>query len=89
MPAILPVMEALGVDRIWYGVLLTLSLEMALISPPVAMNLVVIKAITGAPLAEVNRSIMPYMVMLMLGTALLISFPGIALWLPRQAGYAG
>ncbi len=89
MPAILPVMEALGVDRIWYGVLLTLSLEMALISPPVAMNLVVIKAITGAPLAEVNRSIMPYMVMLMLGTALLIIFPGIALWLPRVAGYAG
>ncbi len=89
MPAILPVMEALGVDRIWYGVLLTLSLEMALISPPVALNLVVIKAITGAPLAEVNRSIMPYMVMLMLGTALLIIFPGIALWLPRAAGYAG
>jgi C4-dicarboxylate transporter DctM subunit len=89
MPAILPVMAQLGVDKVWYGVLLTLSLEMALISPPVAMNLVVIKAITGAPLAEVNRSIMPYMVMLALGTALLIAFPGIALWLPRQAGYAG
>ncbi len=89
MPAILPVMAALDVDKIWYGVLLTLSLEMALISPPVAMNLVVIKAITGAPLAEVNRSIMPYMLMLMVGTALLIAFPGIALWLPRLAGYAG
>ncbi len=89
MPAILPVMAQLGVDKIWYGVLLTLSLEMALISPPVAMNLVVIKAITGAPLAEVNRSIIPYMVMLMFGTALLIAFPGIALWLPRVAGYAG
>jgi C4-dicarboxylate transporter, DctM subunit len=89
MPAILPAMGTLGIDKIWYGVLLTLSLEMALISPPVAMNLVVIKAITGAPLAEVNRSIMPYMVMLMVGTALLIAFPGIALWLPRLAGYAG
>ena len=89
MPAILPVMATLGVDKIWYGVLLTLSLEMALISPPVAMNLVVIKAITGAPLAEVNRSIMPYMVMLMIGTGLLIAFPDIALWLPRVAGYAG
>jgi C4-dicarboxylate transporter DctM subunit len=52
------------------------------------MNLVVIKAITGAPLAEVNRSILPYMVMLMVGTALLIAFPDIALWLPRVAGYA-
>ena len=89
MPAILPVMATLDIDKVWYGILLTLSLEMALISPPVALNLVVIKAITGASLAEVNRSILPYMLMLMLGTALLIAFPGIALWLPRQAGYAG
>jgi C4-dicarboxylate transporter DctM subunit len=89
MPAILPLLNALDIDKVWYGILLTLSLELALISPPVALNLVVIKAITGAPLAEVNRSIMPYMLMLGLGTALLIAFPGIALWLPRQAGYGG
>ncbi|WP_426957807.1 TRAP transporter large permease [Muricoccus radiodurans] len=89
MPAILPAMAALGIDKVWYGVLLTLSLEMALISPPVAMNLVVIKAITGAPLSEVNRSIIPYMLMLAAGTALMIAFPEIVLWLPRQMGYAG
>ncbi|WP_137176336.1 TRAP transporter large permease [Roseomonas sp. AR75] len=89
MPAILPLLAALDIDKVWYGVLLTLSLEMALISPPVALNLVVIKAITGAPLAEVNRSIYPYMLMLAFGTALLIAFPDIALWLPRQAGYGG
>jgi C4-dicarboxylate transporter DctM subunit len=89
MPAVLPSLAMLGIDKVWYGVLLTLSLEMALISPPVAMNLVVIKAITGAPLSEVNRSIIPYMLMLAAGTALLIAFPEIALWLPRQAGYGG
>jgi C4-dicarboxylate transporter DctM subunit len=89
MPAILPLLGQLGIDKVWYGVLLTLSLEMALISPPVALNLVVIKAITGASLAEVNRSIYPYMAMLALGTALLIAFPEIVLWLPRQAGYGG
>jgi C4-dicarboxylate transporter DctM subunit len=89
MPAILPLLGQLGIDKVWYGVLLTLSLEMALISPPVALNLVVIKAITGAPLSEVNRSIYPYMLMLAIGTGLLIAFPGIALWLPRQAGYGG
>lgn len=87
MPAILPVLTQLGIDKVWYGVLLTLSLEMALISPPVAMNLVVIKAITGAPLAEVNQAIIPYMLMLALGTGLIIAFPDIALWLPRLAGY--
>jgi C4-dicarboxylate transporter DctM subunit len=89
MPASCRCSAALGIDKVWYGILLTLSLEMALISPPVALNLVVIKAITGAPLAEVNRSIYPYMLMLAFGTALLIAFPGIALWLPRQAGYGG
>jgi C4-dicarboxylate transporter DctM subunit len=87
MPAILPLLAQLDIDQVWYGVLLTLSLEMALISPPVALNLVVIKAITGASLGEVNRSILPYMLMLALGTALLIAFPELALWLPRQAGY--
>jgi C4-dicarboxylate transporter DctM subunit len=89
MPAILPLLGTLDIDKVWYGILLTLSLEMALISPPVALNLVVIKAITGAPLSEVNRSIYPYMLMLGFGTALLIAFPDIALWLPRQAGYGG
>jgi C4-dicarboxylate transporter DctM subunit len=89
MPAILPLLATLGIDKVWYGILLTLSLEMALISPPVALNLVVIKAITGAPLAEINRSILPYMLMLGFGTAMLIAFPGIALWLPRLAGYGG
>jgi C4-dicarboxylate transporter DctM subunit len=89
MPAILPLLGALDIDKVWYGILLTLSLEMALISPPVALNLVVIKAITGASLGEVNRSIYPYMLMLAFGTALLIAFPDIALWLPRQAGYGG
>ena len=89
MPAILPLLGTLEIDKVWYGILLTLSLELALISPPVALNLVVIKAITGAPLAEVNRSIRPYMLMLAAGTGLLIAFPEIALWLPRQAGYGG
>ncbi|QYU66879.1 TRAP transporter large permease [Leptolyngbya sp. 15MV] len=89
MPAILPLLGTLDIDKVWYGILLTLSLEMALISPPVALNLVVIKAITGASLKEANRSVYPYMLMLAFGTALLIAFPGIALWLPRQAGYGG
>jgi hypothetical protein len=86
MPAVQPVMAQLGIDPVWYGVLLTLNLEMALISPPVAMNLVVIKAITGAPMDEVNRAALPYMLMLALGIALLIAFPQIALWLPSRMG---
>jgi C4-dicarboxylate transporter DctM subunit len=86
-PVILPVLDALAIDKVWYGILLTLNLEMALISPPVALNIVVIKAITGAPLSEVNRAVVPYLLMLALGTLLIMAFPGIALWLPRALGY--
>jgi C4-dicarboxylate transporter DctM subunit len=89
MPAILPALAVLQIDKVWYGVLLTLSLEMALITPPVALNLVVLKAITGAPMGEVSRSILPYMAMLAIGAALIVAFPDIALWLPRLAGYGG
>ncbi|MBL8697545.1 MAG: TRAP transporter large permease [Alphaproteobacteria bacterium] len=81
-PVILPVMKALAIDPVWYGVLLTINLELALISPPVAMNLVVIKSITGAPLKDIDRAAVPYMAMMILAIGLIIAFPGIATWLP-------
>ncbi len=81
-PVILPVMNALDIDRVWYGVLLTVNLELALISPPVALNLVVIKSITGAPLRDIDRAAVPYMIMMIAFIGLLIAFPGIATWLP-------
>jgi C4-dicarboxylate transporter DctM subunit len=72
---------------VWYGVLLTINLELALISPPVAMNLVVIKSITKAPLSEINKAAIPYMLMLALAILILVAFPEIALWLPQTMGY--
>jgi len=86
-PVIIPVLNQLGIDKVWYGVLLTINLELALISPPVAMNLVVIKSITKAPLAEINKAAIPYMLMLALGILILLVAPEIALWLPQSMGY--
>jgi C4-dicarboxylate transporter DctM subunit len=86
-PVLLPVLDQLGIDKVWYGVVLTVNLELALISPPVAMNLVVIKSITKAPLAEINKAAIPYMLMMALAIALLILAPEIALWLPQTMGY--
>ncbi|HEX2552458.1 MAG TPA: TRAP transporter large permease [Microvirga sp.] len=82
-PVLIPVLEHLAINKIWYGVLLTINLEMALISPPVALNLLVIKSITKAPMEEINRAAMPYMAIMALATVILILFPDIALWLPR------
>jgi C4-dicarboxylate transporter DctM subunit len=81
-PIVLPVLKTLGIDPVWYGVLLTINLELALISPPVAMNLVVIKSITGAPLKDIDRAAIPYMVMMGLFILLIIAVPELATWLP-------
>jgi len=81
-PVLLPVMAQLGIDRVWYGILLTINLELALISPPVGMNLIVIRSITGAPLVEVDKAAIPYMIMMAAGIGLIMLFPEVALWLP-------
>jgi C4-dicarboxylate transporter, DctM subunit len=86
-PVFLPVLTALGIDKVWYGILLTINLELALISPPVGMNLIVIKSITKAPLAEIDRAALPYIAMLIAAMGILLLAPGIALWLPSTMAY--
>jgi C4-dicarboxylate transporter DctM subunit len=86
-PIVYPVLLELGVDPIWYGILLMINLELALITPPVGMNLFVIKGISGAPLAEVIAGAAPYVVLMMLGLAAVLLFPGLATWLPAAAGF--
>jgi len=81
-PVILPVMKHLAIDPVWYGVLLTINLELALISPPVGMNLIVIRTIAKVPLHEVDRAAVPYILLMFLGMAIIIAVPQIALFLP-------
>ena len=81
-PVILPVMQHLGINPIWYGILLTINLELAQITPPVGMNLFTIKAITRAPMGEIIRGAAPYVLLMILAMALVMLWPQIALWLP-------
>jgi C4-dicarboxylate transporter, DctM subunit len=81
-PVILPVMAHLGINPIWYGVLLTINLELAMITPPVGMNLFTIKAVTRAPIGEIIRGSLPYALLMILCLALVMIWPQIALWLP-------
>jgi len=81
-PVILPVMHQLQINPIWYGILLTINLELAQITPPVGMNLFTIKAITKAPMGEIVRGAAPYVVLMLIALALVMIFPQIALWLP-------
>jgi C4-dicarboxylate transporter DctM subunit len=86
-PVVLPVLAALHISPIWYGVLLTINLELALITPPVGMNLFAIKAITKAPIGEIIMGILPYVILLIVGLGLVMAFPQIALWLPSTMAY--
>lgn len=81
-PVVLPVMTTLGINPVWYGILLTINLELALLTPPVGMNLFALKAITRAPMIEIIRGVIPYVGLLIVGLALVMIFPQIALWLP-------
>ncbi|HEY5634630.1 MAG TPA: TRAP transporter large permease [Burkholderiaceae bacterium] len=81
-PVILPVMTHLGINPIWYGVLLVINLELAMITPPVGMNLFTIKAITQAPMSQIIRGSAPFVFLLIVGLLLVMAFPQIALWLP-------
>jgi C4-dicarboxylate transporter DctM subunit len=81
-PVILPVMHHLHINSIWYGILLTINLELAQITPPVGMNLFTIKAITRAPMRDIIRGSAPYVLLMVLAMALVLIFPDIALWLP-------
>lgn len=81
-PVIMPVLALLEISPIWYGVLLVINLELAMITPPVGMNLFTIKAVTNAPIGQVIRGSAPYVMLMILGLALVMLFPQLAMWLP-------
>jgi C4-dicarboxylate transporter, DctM subunit len=81
-PVILPAMAHLGIHPIWYGVLLMINLELALITPPVGMNLFTIKAVTKAPIGDIIRGALPYVLLIFVCLGLVMALPQLALWLP-------
>ncbi|KZX95096.1 MULTISPECIES: TRAP transporter large permease [unclassified Sulfitobacter] len=85
LPLVFPVITSLGFDAVWFGVLLTIIVEIGLITPPVGFNCYVLRSIaTEVPLAEIFRGVAPFVVMSLAAIGLLIAFPQIALWLPSQ-----
>lgn len=86
-PIILPTLIALDVNLVWYGILLIINLELALITPPVGMNLFVIRGITGASLLEIIRGATPYVILLIAALLVFWLFPVLSLWLPQAAGF--
>lgn len=83
MPVVVPLLKPLGIDPVHFGIVVTINMELALLTPPVGMNLFVLSTITRAPLAEVIRGTVPFIVLMLMLLILVTYVPAISLWLPR------
>ena len=83
-PIVLPPLKAAGFDLIWFGILMTIVMEMGLIHPPVGLNIFVIKNIApDIPLSDVIWGVIPFVLWMFVAVILICIVPGIATWLPN------
>ncbi|HXX25699.1 MAG TPA: TRAP transporter large permease [Pseudolabrys sp.] len=89
-PILLPIITAAGFDPVWFGVILTINMEIGLIHPPVGLNIYIVNAIApDVPVIKVMWGTLPYVVCMMLAIVILCIFPEIATWLPNHLMGAG
>lgn len=85
-PLYIPLVRALGFDLVWYGVLYTITCQIAYITPPFGYNLFLMRAMAPpeVTLVDIYRSIVPFVGIMLLALVVIMAFPQIALWLPQQ-----
>jgi C4-dicarboxylate transporter DctM subunit len=88
-PVFLPVIIALGMDPVWFGVIMIVNTSIGMITPPMALNCFVASGIAGVSLEDVSRKIGIYFIFEILVLLLLTYMPDISLWIPRMTGYNG
>lgn len=87
VPIVLPVMRALGIDLVHFGVVVVLNMMIGLSTPPFGMLLFIVTGISGAKMKDVIREMVPFII-LFIGVLFLITYiPDLVLWLPKQMGY--
>lgn len=87
IPVVMPVVTSLGYDPVWFGIYLVIMCELALITPPVGMNLYVVQGVRGqGTVAEVIAGVTPFLICLLGLTALITAYPEIVMWVPHMEG---
>ncbi len=87
IPIVFPIIQALGYDPVWFGIIIVMVVELGLITPPIGMNVFVIKGIArDVPLETIFRGAMPFVITQICLILILVAFPQIALWLPSTMG---
>ncbi len=83
VPLVLPLLQPLGIDPIHFAVVVTVNLELGLLTPPVGLNLFVLTSITKAPIKEVIQGTLPFIILMVIFLMLVTYIPEISLWLPN------
>jgi C4-dicarboxylate transporter DctM subunit len=79
-----PMILQAGIDPVWFGIYIVLMVQVAELTPPVGFPMFVMQAFTGRSLVYVSRAGLPFFVLLLVGTALLVAFPGLVTYLPDR-----
>jgi C4-dicarboxylate transporter DctM subunit len=82
-PVLLPVVKALGVDPVHFGIIFVLCCEIGFLTPPLGVNLFVAMRLTGVSIESLSKSALPYVAVLIVSVVLIVFFPQLALWLPN------
>ncbi|HXE50653.1 MAG TPA: TRAP transporter large permease subunit, partial [Ramlibacter sp.] len=88
LPIFMPIVQTLGVDPIWFGVMFLICMQLGLLLPPHGLLLMTMRGVAPAEvtMAHIFRAVVPYVVMSLLLLASVFWFPPIATWLPRLIG---
>jgi tripartite ATP-independent transporter DctM subunit len=81
---ILPMVQAAGIDLLWFGIYVVIVVEMSQITPPVGFNLFVLQALTGRDMIVIAKAALPFFMLLVVAVALIVLIPGIVTWLPAN-----
>lgn len=82
VPIVLPIVNQLGFDPVWFGVIVVITAEVGMVTPPMGMNIFVVARYTRRPLGELFRGVMPHVLAHLIVIALMLAFPALILWLP-------
>ncbi len=83
LPILAPVLPALGVDPVHFSIIFTHNMEIALVHPPVGLNLFVLSTISHAPIGEVVRGVLPFLLLLLTVLMIITYVPALTMWLPH------
>jgi tripartite ATP-independent transporter DctM subunit len=84
LPIFMPAVSAMGFDLVWFGVLVVVNMQIGLITPPLGLDLYLMRNTFGIPTSELLRGVVPFMIPLLIFLGILVAFPQIILWLPSM-----